>query len=94
MKKKFDKEQSIQNSRKFFLKHKYWSIVTFCNIIYQLQQYFFDFYNENKPILSKNRLIFIPVIPGNRFMFPGTSGNEYFREIPGNPGNGIPGNQP
>ena len=55
---------------------------------------FFDFYNENKPILSKNRLIFIPVIPGNRFPFPGTSGNEYFREIPGNPGNGIPGNQP
>ena len=54
----------------------------------------FDFYIENKPILSKNRLIFIPVIPGNRFPFPGTSGNEYFREIPGNPGNGIPGNQP
>lgn len=68
--------------------------MTFCNIIYQLQQYFFDFYYENKPILSKNRLIFIPVIPGNRFPFPGTSGNEYFREIPGNPGNGIPGNQP
>ena len=68
--------------------------MTFCNIIYQLQQYFFDFYYENEPILSKNRLIFIPVIPGNRFPFPGTSGNEYFREIPGNPGNGIPGNQP
>ena len=46
-----------------------------------------DFWNK----LPK---MFIPAIPGNSFSFPGMAGNEIFREIPGNTGNGIPGNQP
>ena len=52
------------------------------------------FINEISWFLEKFPKMFIPVIPGNSLSFPGMAGNENFREIPGNPGNGIPGNQP
>ena len=52
------------------------------------------FIDEISWFLEKFPKMFIPVIPGNSLSFPGMAGNENFREIPGNPGNGIPGNQP